>query len=66
MTNTLTGPANGTWEHSDGGEHTGGHLCAVCGNRFQRAWRYWVGLVCHATVCDGCAEKALEGAYGEC
>lgn len=60
MTKTLTGPANGEWTHTDGGEHSGGHVCHVCGGRFTTAWRYFVGLVCHATVCDDCAEKALK------
>lgn len=53
----MTGPAGGTWQECT----TDRAQCAACGNWITRArvWRYWVGLVCHLTVCASCAEDAL-------
>ena len=51
----MTGPAGGTWEQGT----TDRAQCAVCGAWvIGRVWKYWVGLVAHATVCDSCARSA--------
>lgn len=51
---TLVGPAGGTWEQGTAARAQ----CACCGSWVADAtvWRYWVGLVCHLTVCKDCSE----------
>lgn len=56
----MTGPAGGTWRQG----WTQRAQCGCCDRWVidERAWRYWLGLVCHATICNGCAESAAGGA----
>lgn len=51
---TLVGPAGGTWVQGTAARAS----CACCGTWVADApvWRYWLGLVCKATVCTTCAE----------
>jgi hypothetical protein len=51
---TLVGPAGGTWEKGTAERAQ----CALRGSWVTAApiWKYWLGLVCKATVCANCAE----------
>lgn len=56
MSTTLTGPAGGEWVLVDGSGRDVPARCDLCAALVAKSYRYYVGIVSHATVCLACAD----------